>query len=105
MKKKIFSIWSVLLILVVSIAIVVPGCTPTTGTIEVKATLCGDPWPAQGTGAVGYTLTGPGAPINGTNVTASFTVDPGTWSCGNVSGGPPNAFLESITPPSVTVAG
>jgi len=104
-KKKIFSIWSVLLILIVSIAVVVPGCDGTGGTITVKATLCGDDWPAQGTGAVNYTLTPTsGTPITGNNVSASFSVDAGTWTCGNVIGGPPNAFLESITPPSVTVA-
>ena len=107
-KKKIFSIWSVLLILIVSIAVVVPGCTPTTGTINVDATLDGAPW----TGAVNYTLTGPGATaptiIDGTSVDDSFTVDAGSWNCTYVSGGPAAAYFVNITPSdtqSVTAGG
>jgi hypothetical protein len=102
-KKKIFSIWSVLLVLVVSIAILIPGCTPTTGTIEVKATLDGSPW----TGAVNYTLTGPGAasPISGTSVDDSFTVDPGSWDC-SYDGGGPGVFVDiTPTPPQSVTAG
>ena len=99
MRGKIFSIWSVLLVLVVSIAVLVPGCgetTPTQCTIEVKATLDGSSW----SGAVQYTLTGPGAasPITGTNVSDTFTVDPGSWTCAYVSGGPPAAYFVNITP-------
>jgi len=94
--KKIFSIWSVLLILVISLAVVVPGCTPTTGTIEVKATLDGVSW----NGSVDYTLTGPGAasPITGTSVEDSFTGDAGSWNCTYVSGGPAAAYFVNITP-------
>jgi len=100
-KKKIFSIWSVLLILAVSIAVVVPGCTEEAVecTIDVKATWCDATWE----GDVQYTLTGPGAetaPITGTNVTSSFTVDCGNWTCEYVSGGPPDSYLVDITPPS-----
>jgi hypothetical protein len=63
--------------------------------IEVKATLCGVDW----TGNVSYTLTpGSGSPINGTNVSATFSVDCGNWTCAYVSGGPSGAYLESITP-------
>jgi len=106
MKKKIFSIWSVLLILVVSIAIVVPGCTPTTGTINVYATLDGAVWPSSGTGAVDYTLTGPGATaptvINGTKVPDSFTGDPGSWACAYLSGGP-GTFVNITTSPTQSV--
>jgi len=92
-KKKIFSIWSVLLILVISIAVVVPGCTPTTGTIEVDATLDGVPW----TGAVAYTLTpDSGSPVSGTSVDDTFTVDAGNWTCAYVSGGP--GVFVSYTP-------
>ena len=105
MKKKIFSIWSVLLVLVVSLAVLVPGCTPTTGTIEVKATLDGSPW----TGAVDYTLTGPGAlaptVINGTSVDDTFTVDPGSWTCAYVSGGPGTFVDITPTPPQTVTAG
>jgi hypothetical protein len=104
MRKRLVAIYSVLVVAIVLLAVFVPSCGGTTGTIEVKATLCGDSWPTQGTGAVNYTLTGPGSPINGTNVTASFTVDPGTWTCDYVSGGPAGTCLESITPASVTVA-
>jgi hypothetical protein len=105
MRKKLIPIYSVLIVAIVLLAVFVPSCGGTTGTITVKATLCGDPWPTQGTGAVNYTLTpGTGSPINGTNVTASFTVDAGTWTCDYVSGGPADTCLESITPASVTVA-
>ena len=100
MRKKIISIWSVLLVLVISLAVLVPGCDggPCIGEIEVKATLCDAPWE----GNVTYTLTGPGAiaaPITGTNVSALFdNVECGNWTCEYVSGGPDGAFLESITP-------
>ncbi len=105
-KKKIFSIWSVLLVLVVSLAVLVPGCTPTTGTIEVDATLDGSPW----TGAVNYTLTGPGATaptiIDGDTVPDSFTGDPGSWTCAYVAGGP-GTFVDITPSPtqSVTAGG
>jgi len=98
-KKKIFSIWSVLLILLVSIAVLVPGCNGVAciGEIEVKATLCDVSW----NGSVQYTLTGPGAeavPITGTNVTTLFDeVECGNWTCEYVSGGPPGAYLVDIT--------
>jgi len=101
-KKKIFSIWSVLLVLVVSLAVLVPGCDGAcTGDIEVKATLCDAPW----TGDVEYTLTLPGATaptiIDGTSVNATHSgVDCGNWTCEYVSGGPPGAYLVDITPPS-----
>jgi len=94
MTRKLFAIWSILLILVASIAILGPGCTPTTGTIEVDATLDGSPW----TGAVDYTLTPEtGSPVSGTSVSANFTVDAGNWTCAYVSGGPPGAHFIDIT--------
>lgn len=84
------------LVAVVLIALFVPSCTgtPTTGTIEVKATLDSSPW----TGNVTYTLTGPAgvAPINGSEVTKTFTVAAGNWACAYVSGGP--GIFVSITP-------
>jgi len=98
-KKKIFSIWSVLLILIVSIAVLVPGCDGAcTGDIEVRATLCDALWE----GDVVYKLTGPGATaptiINGTSVNATHSgVDCGDWTCEYVSGGPPNAYFVDIT--------
>jgi len=92
-RRKIYSMWSVLLILLVSIAVLVPGCNGTTGTIEVEATLDGSPW----TGAVDYTLTpGTGSPVSGTSVDDTFTVDAGTWTCAYVSGGP--GVFVSYTP-------
>jgi hypothetical protein len=103
MRRKVFSIWSVLLILVVSIVVLVPGCEgegeECIGEIEVKATLCDAPWE----GDVDYTLTGPGAAaptvITGTNVTTLFDeVECGNWTCEYVSGGPPGAYLVDITP-------
>jgi len=106
-RKKILSIWSVLLVLLVSIAVLVPSCTPTQGTIVVKATLDGSAW----TGAVQYTLTGPGALaptiINGVAVpTTHRNADPGSWTCAYVSGGP--GVFVNITPAatqSVTAGG
>lgn len=94
MTRKIFSIWSVLLILVVSIAILGPGCNGgTTGTITVDATLDGSPW----TGAVEYTLTpDSGLPVSGSSVSANHTVDAGNWTCAYVSGGP--GVFVSYTP-------
>lgn len=101
MKKKIFSIWSVLLILLVSITVLVPGCTGgTTGTIEVKATLDGVDW----TGAVEYTLTPEtGSPISGSSVAANFTEDAGNWTCAYVSGGP-GVFVDITPSPTQTLA-
>ena len=97
MRKGLFAICSVLLVLVVSIAALGPGCTPTTGTIEVKATLDGSPW----TGAVDYTLTGPGAAaptvIDGDTVPDTFTADAGNWTCAyDGTGGPDGATLIGI---------
>ena len=96
MVRKIFSIWSVLLVLVISLAVLVPGCEgePTTGTIEVDATLDGDPWG----GALEYELSGPGGPITGSSVDNSHSADAGNWTCAYVSGGPPGANFVGITP-------
>jgi len=102
-KKKIFSICLSVVVLVALIAVLVPGCTGEggEGTIEVKATLCDEAWE----GDVDYTLTpASGSAVTGTNVTASFNVTTGEWTCEDVSGGPAGAYLESTTPPSVTVA-
>jgi hypothetical protein len=101
MRRKIFSIWSVLLILVLALAVFVPGCEgegETTGTIEVKATLDGSPWPSSGTGAVEYTLTlAGGSPTNGSEVPKTFAdMDTGDWTCAYVSGGP-GTFVSITT--------
>jgi hypothetical protein len=100
-RRKIISIWSVLLILVLALAVFVPGCNgtpPTTGTIEVDATLDGSPWPSSGTGAVEYTLTvAGGSPTNGSEVPKTFTdMDAGDWTCAYVSGGP-GTFVDITT--------
>lgn len=96
MRKGFFAICSILLVLVISIAVLIPGCEGEggQGTVNVVATICGVPY--QGT--VGYTLTGPGSPIQGTSVPATHSVDSGSWTSGNVSGGPANAFLDNIAP-------
>ena len=98
MRRKISPIWSVLLVLVITLAVLVPGCEgePTTGTIEVDATLDGDPW----SGAVDYTLTpGTGSPISGTDVPGSHSADAGSWTCSYDGGGPPDgAEFVGIAP-------
>jgi hypothetical protein len=101
MRKGLFGICLTLAIAVALITVFVPSCTGAPkGTIEVKATLCGNPWPAAGDGAVNYTLTlaGGTSPISGTEVPITYTVDVGTWTCDYVAGGPPDAFLVDITP-------
>ena len=100
MRRKVFSVWSVLLVLVLSLTVLVQGCEgegETTGTIDVDATLDSSPW----SGAVDYTLTGPGAVaptvINGASVPNSHTdVDAGDWTCAYVSGGP-GTFVDITT--------
>ena len=93
MRKGLFAICSVLLVLVVSIAALGPGCTPTTGTIEVEATLDGVAW----TGALDYTLTpASGSPISGTSVPGSHSADAGNWTCAYDGGGPDGATLVGI---------
>jgi len=102
---------AICLVLLISLAVLAPSCTqtPTTGTINVNATLDGAPWPGVGTGAVNYTLTpASGANISGTKVPDSFTVDPGSWNCTYVSGGPAASYFVNITPSetqSVTAGG
>jgi hypothetical protein len=97
MTKRLLAIYVILIVL---LAAMVPSCTGGgggggTGTIYVKATLCGSLWQ----GAVNYTLKSTGGwPFNGTTVPASFSVGTGTFTCANVSGGPAGAFLNSITP-------
>jgi hypothetical protein len=97
MTKRLLAIY---LVLIVLLAGLVPSCTGGDGgggggqgTIVVNATLCGNPWP----GNVSYTLTGPST-INGNNVSASFSVATGNWTCAYISGGPGGAFLVDITP-------
>jgi len=100
MKKRLFSIWSVLLVLVISIAVLIPGCAGGQCSIEVKATYCGAPYP----GAVSYTLATPGTSVNGTSVPATHSVGAGTWTCSNVSGGPPGTFLNIAPSATQTVS-
>lgn len=98
MKKRLIPIYSILAIAIVLLGAFVPSCTnqPTTGTIVVQATLCGNPWQ----GAVAYTLTPTGgSATNGTAVpTTHSSMAPATWTCAYVSGGPAGAFLNSIKP-------
>jgi hypothetical protein len=99
MRKRLIPIYSVLVVAIVLLAVFVPSCTPTTGTIEVKATLDGSPW----TGNVSYTLTGPSSNTTGTTVAKTFSgVEAGTWTCAYVSGGP-GAFVNITTSPTQSV--
>jgi murein DD-endopeptidase MepM/ murein hydrolase activator NlpD len=67
---------------------------PSTGTIQVNATLNGATW----SGSVSYRLTGPQT-IDGTTVPATFSNRPtGSYTLNYQSGGPSGATLTSITP-------
>jgi hypothetical protein len=67
---------------------------PSTGTIQVNATLNGATW----SGSVSYQLTGPQT-IDGTTVPATFSNRPtGSYTLNYQSGGPSGATLTSITP-------
>ena len=93
MRRKLFSIWSILLVLVVSIGVLGLGCPTTGGTIEVEATFDGSPW----SGPLDYTLTpDTGSPITGASVPGSHSADAGNWTCSYDSGGP-SGDLVSIT--------
>jgi hypothetical protein len=92
MRKRLFSICLVLVLLVAATGL---SCEPAgEGTIEVKATLGGDPWG----GPLEYELSGPGGPITGSVVDNSHTEDVGTWTCTYVAGGPPDVDLIGIAP-------
>jgi hypothetical protein len=102
MGKKIIAMCSTLLVLLVSIAVLLPSCASTdtdrdTGFIVVEADLCGDDWE----GAVNYTLTAGNKIITGDNVPYAFNGELDTWTCAHISGSPAGAHLESITPSPV----
>jgi len=95
---------AICLVLVVLLAALAPSCGPTTGTIVVKATICGAPWQ----GALNYTLTPTGgSATNGTAVPYTHSsMLPGTWTCAYVSGGPGGAyFLNNPSASQTLVAG
>lgn len=101
MRKSFVAICSILLVLVVSIGVLIPGCGgdgnggSTGGTIEVNATFNGDPWG----GPLNYTLTPEsGSPISGTDVPGSHSADAGSWTCSYDGGGPDGASSGGIAP-------
>jgi hypothetical protein len=105
MRKGFFGICLTLVVAIVLIAAFVPGCAGTEkyGHILVEATLCGNPWPTdwqtEGKGEVWYTLTpASGSPFTGHEVPYPYGELPGTWTCSYDSGGPPGAYLDTITP-------
>ncbi|MCD6390893.1 MAG: hypothetical protein J7L92_02695 [Dehalococcoidia bacterium] len=93
MRKRLFAMFLIVVLLIAAFGL---SCEPTEkGTIEVEATLDGDPW----TGAVDYTLTpGVGSPFSGTDVPGSYSMDAGTWTCSYEGGGPDGADLVGIAP-------
>ena len=93
MKKRLFAIWLVLVLLTAAAGLSCDEPIPQ-GTIEVKATLCGANW----TGEVEYTLTRTAENITGDSVDRTFTVAPDRWTCAYVSGGPAGAYFVDITP-------
>jgi hypothetical protein len=99
MRKKHFAICLGIVVSIVLLAVFVPSCGATTGTIAVKATLGGNPWPTEGTGAVSYGLSqAQGAKVYGTEVPYTFKVATGEWTCIWVSGGPAGAHWTNTTP-------
>lgn len=95
MRKRFLAICSVLIAAIV-LVVMIPACDggATTGTVDVHATLNGDPW----SGALDYTLSGPGGPITGSSVDNSHSADAGEWTCAYVAGGPPDTDLIDIAP-------
>jgi len=95
MTKRLLAIY---LVLVILLMFLLPSCLPAplgTGTIIVQARLCGVSW----NGTVQYTLTAPGGSytLSNNSVPNSFDFQlVGDWTCGNVSGGPGGAHLDSI---------
>ena len=79
-----------------TISLTVPWCY---GNITVNATLDGNPW----TGLLNYTLTGPQTLNGGSVDSIQSTATNGSWTINYVSGGPPNANLDSVTPSSSQV--
>jgi hypothetical protein len=102
MRKRLLPIYSVLVIAIVLLAALAPSCGPTTGTIVVKATICGAPWQ----GPLSYTLTpAGGAATNGTTVpTTHSSMTATTWTCAYVSGGPCGAYFLNNPSASQTLA-
>lgn len=93
MRRKILSIWSILLVLIISLAVLVPGCEEV-GTIYIHAILDGSPWE----GSLEYELSGLGRPVTGSFVDSHHAADAGNWTCAYVSGGPVGANFIMITP-------
>lgn len=104
MRRKVFSIWSVLLILVVLIVVLLLSCSvpkriETNCDVDIDVNFNGHDW----IGPVRYTVFGPipTAPtvINGTSAPATHSgLDSGNWTCVYVSGGPPGASFLGIRP-------
>lgn len=95
MKKRFFSICSVLIAAILLVA-VVPGCDGVTeeATINVNATLCGEVY----TGAMAYTLSATGEDDqNGTMAGGTHTVAPGEWTI-EVTFGPAGATVLGCDP-------
>jgi len=104
MRKSVFGICLSLVVAIVLLAALAPSCGPTTGTIVVKATICGAPWQ----GALNYTLTPTGgSATNGTAVPYTHSsMLPASWTCAYVSGGPGGAyFLNNPSASQSLVAG
>jgi len=98
MRKGVFTICSVLLVLVVSLAVLFPGCDGGggQGTIKVSATLCGTEWE----GNLTYRLFCDGEDdIYGDGVPGSHAVAPGNWFIEILSIPLSDVFLEGINPP------
>ena len=85
-----------ILILVLASSSACPTPVPTTGAINVYATLNGSPW----SGSVNYDIAAPTS-ISGTSVPQTFTVSSGTYKIDYLSGGPAGATFTSTTPSQI----
>ena len=96
MTMRLFIVCLVLVLLVVAVGLSCENADYPRGDVEVEATLCGEPW----SGDVQYRLDMVAWPtIHGTAVPQTHgAVGIGEWTCHNISGGPPGAYLDIITP-------
>jgi hypothetical protein len=77
---------------------------PSTGTINVAATLDGNGWPSAGSGLVTLNLSGPSGGSSVASVPSGFCCQPtGSYTLSYISGGPSGATVSGISPSATQV--